>query len=148
LRYRTDDPNLQLVAIHYRFDEETKMKPAGIEAIVRAVFDAYRRRDRAALNEILADDFTFTSPYDDGIDKATYFERCWPASLEYIEKNDLERIVADGDEAFVRYRALTTDGKEFRNVECFTISEGKVRRVGVYFGASYRDGAFVKAPLA
>ena len=34
--------------------------------------------DRHAIEERLADDFVFYSPPDPGIDRATYFERCWP----------------------------------------------------------------------
>jgi hypothetical protein len=32
------------------------------------------------VEDLLAGDFTFTSPDDIGIDKATYFERFWPNS--------------------------------------------------------------------
>ena len=45
--------------------------------IIRAVFAAYLANDRSAIEHALADDFRFTSPYDDHIDKATYFERSW-----------------------------------------------------------------------
>jgi ketosteroid isomerase-like protein len=39
---------------------------------------AFQARDRAVFAQLLAPDFTFTSPYDDHIDQAAYFERCWP----------------------------------------------------------------------
>ena len=77
--------------------------------MIRRCFGAYRDKDREALENLLSDDFTFTSPYDDGINKATYFVRCWPNS-EKILRHDLERIVEFGDEAFVLYTCLTTDG--------------------------------------
>jgi hypothetical protein len=48
--------------------------------LVRKYYGAYQARNRKTLEDGLADDFTFTSPYDDKIDKATYFERCWPNS--------------------------------------------------------------------
>ena len=42
---------------------------------VRAIFDAYLYQDRDAADRLLADDFVFTSPQDDHIDKADFFER-------------------------------------------------------------------------
>lgn len=110
--------------------------------IIRSLFAAYKTRDRSALDALLADDFTFTSPYDDAIDKSTYFERCWPNSLT-IRENITERIFEQGDEAFVTYKCIAADGKQFRNTEFFTFANGKVRSVDVYFGASYLDGKFV-----
>jgi ketosteroid isomerase-like protein len=111
-------------------------------AIIRRCFDAYKTKDRASIEAVLAEDFTFTSPYDDAIDKATYFVRCWPNS-ERIRKHDIERIVLQGDEAYVTYLARIVDGSEFRNTEFFTFRGDKVTSVTVYFGASYRDGRFV-----
>ena len=45
---------------------------------MRACFEAFRDRRRDDAEAVIADDFTFTSPYDDAIDRAAYFERCWP----------------------------------------------------------------------
>ena len=90
----------------------------------------------------MSDDFTFTSPYDDAIDKATYFVRCWPNS-ERIREHVIERIFVQGDEAYVTYLARIVDGSEFRNTEFFSFRGDKVAGVTVYFGANYRDGRFV-----
>ncbi len=38
--------------------------------IIRDLFVAYLRNDRKAVEDAFTDDFTFTSPFDDGIDKA------------------------------------------------------------------------------
>ena len=110
--------------------------------IIRAMFAAYRDKNRNVVEETLADDFRFTSPWDDAIDKATYFERCWPAS-ERIESNEVERIFVQGDEAFVTYR-VRNKNEEFRNTEFFMFEGDRIRSIDVYFGASYRDGAFVR----
>jgi hypothetical protein len=91
----------------------------------------------------LADDFTFTSPYDDQIDKATYFERCWKNS-DWIERHELEKILVEGDEAFVTYKCMARGGKSFRNTEFFAFAGNKIRRIDVYFGATYQDGVFVQ----
>jgi ketosteroid isomerase-like protein len=115
--------------------------------IVRAIFAAYLAGDRKAVEDYLADDFRFTSPYDDGIDKATYFERCWRGS-DWIERHQLEKIIADGDEVFVTYQCVARDGKRFRNTEFFSFEGDKVKRIDVYFGATYDNGGFVKQPTA
>ena len=54
------------------------MAAASKADIIRAIFAAYHGRTIAkVVEDALTDDFRFTSPYDDSIDKATYFERCW-----------------------------------------------------------------------
>jgi ketosteroid isomerase-like protein len=111
--------------------------------LIRNCFAAYKTKDRLALERLFADDFTFTSPYDDRIDKAEYFARCWPHA-DRIKTNVLEKIFVEGDEAFVTYKCVTNNGKEFRNTEFFSFTGDQVREINVYFGATYRDGAFVK----
>ncbi len=111
--------------------------------IVRTIFAAYLANDRKAVEDFLSDDFRFTSPYDDGIDKATYFKRCWRGS-DWIERHDLEKIVAEGNEVFVTYRCTAKGGKAFRNTEFFRFEGHKVKRIDVYFGAAYQDGVFVR----
>jgi ketosteroid isomerase-like protein len=114
-------------------------------ATVRAIFAAYMTNDRKVVEDALADDFRFTSPYDDQIDKATYFERCWKDS-DWIERHELEKIFVEGDEAFVTYKCMARGGKSFRNTEFFAFAADKIRRIDVYFGATYQDGVFVKQP--
>jgi len=115
------------------------------EKIIRALFDAYLAEDRNAVEGVLAEDFRFTSPYDNGIDKATYFERCWRSS-DWIERHELEKILVEGDDAFVTYKCVAKSGKSFRNTEFFGFENDKIKRIDVYFGATYQDGAFVKQP--
>ena len=114
---------------------------------VRAIFAAYLANDRQTVEDCLTEDFRFTSPYDDEIDKATYFERCWRGS-DWIERHQLEKIIADGDEVFVTYQCVARGGKRFRNTEFFSFRGDKVKRIDVYFGATYENGAFVKQPAA
>jgi ketosteroid isomerase-like protein len=124
--------------------EKIRMAHASKSDLVRRCFDAYKVKDRSILEALFADSFRFTSPYDDRIDKATYFERCWPNSL-LINENVLERIVESGNTAFVTYLCRTRDGKEFRNTEFFTFEGDRIASVDVYFGATYKHGAFVKS---
>ena len=78
---------------------------------IRAIFAAYRERSQVRRGRA-GDDFSFTSPYDDSIDKPTYFERCWKNS-DWIERHELEKIFVDGDEAFVTYRCVAKGGRTF-----------------------------------
>ena len=112
-------------------------------AIIRAIFAAYLSNDRKAVEDAFTDGFRFTSPYDDEIDKATYFERCWRVA-DWIERHELEKILVKGNEAFVTYKCLAKDGKSFRNTEFFSFAGDKIRRIDVYFGATYKDGVFVR----
>ncbi|HMF54223.1 MAG TPA: nuclear transport factor 2 family protein [Edaphobacter sp.] len=105
-----------------------------VEDTIRRCYQAYVNKDRSALEVLIAEDFKFTSPWDDRIDRATYFERCWPNS-ERIRDFHLEKIFVQGDEAFVRYELVPKEGNRFRNVEFFRVKDGKIREVLVYFGA-------------
>jgi ketosteroid isomerase-like protein len=111
--------------------------------IIRTLFAAYLANDRKAVEAAFTDDFRFTSPYDDEIDKATYFERCWRVP-DWIELQTLENIMVEGAAAFVTYRCVAKGGKSFRNTEFFTFAGDSIRRIDVYFGATYQDGVFVK----
>jgi ketosteroid isomerase-like protein len=111
--------------------------------VIRMCFAAYKSKDRGVVEGLLTDDFRFTSPYDDEIDRATYFERCWPNSERFSDIT-VERIVEQGDGAYTTYKARTHDGREFRNTEFMTFDGDRIRHVDVYFGPSYKDGVFVK----
>ena len=108
---------------------------------IRAIFAAYLANDRKCVEDALSDDFRFTSPFDDGIDKPTYFERCWK-STDWVERHELEEIFVEGNEAFVTYRCVAKGGQSFRNTEFFVFDGDKVKRIDVYFGAAYDNGVF------
>ena len=101
--------------------------------LVRAAYGAYESGDRSVLDDLLTEDFTFYSPPDPGIDRATYFERCWP-NAELIEEFEFKRLVELGDEVLVTYEARRTDGSRFRNTEILTFADDKICRAEVYFG--------------
>lgn len=105
--------------------------------LVRAYFRAYEDNDRAALEAIVAPDFTFASPYD-RIDRATYFTRCWPGH-EIIRRFHIDRLYVVGDEVVVRYRAERYEGEPFHCTEFHRLRDGKVAAVDVYFGRMPAD---------
>lgn len=115
-------------------------------AVARACYEAFARKDRAALERVLADDFHFTSPLDNRLDRATYFARCWPNS-ERIKGFEFIHLVPHGDRVFVTYEGQKPDGGRFRNTEILTIRNERIVEAEVYFGWSIphpaADGGFI-----
>ena len=101
--------------------------------LARASYEAYVNDDRPAIEALLADDFRFWSPQDDGIDRTTYLERCWP-NHEHLKAFDVKRLYEHGDEVVLTYEAERTDGSRFRNTEVLTFEGGKLKQAEVYFG--------------
>lgn len=114
--------------------------------IARQCYQAYADGDRGALESLIGDDFHFTSPLDNRIDRARYFERCWPNS-ETITGFEFIHLFSDGERVFVTYEGQSTSGKCFRNTEILTIRDGMIVDVEVYFGWNVpheaAPGAFV-----
>lgn len=105
--------------------------------LARDCYAAFESGNRRVVEELLSDDFTFYSPYDVGIDRTEYFERCWP-NAELIQAFEIQRLVEAGDEVIVTYESTKTDGHRFRNTEVLTFEADKIRRVEVYFGWDLR----------
>ena len=101
--------------------------------IVRDCYGAYESGDPSALERHLSDDFMFYAPPDPGIDRATYFERCWP-NAETIAAFEYKRLVELDDEVLVTYESTKTDGRRFRNTEIMTFDGDQICKVEVYFG--------------
>jgi hypothetical protein len=106
---------------------------SAVADLIRRSYACYPARDRQTHESLIAADFHFTSPYDDRIDRATYFERCWPNS-ERIRALTIEKLLVDGEEAFVRYWLQPSEGSGFRNVEFVRTRGGQIHEVEVYFG--------------
>jgi catechol 2,3-dioxygenase-like lactoylglutathione lyase family enzyme len=103
--------------------------------VVRRLFAAFARDDRAAFEALLHDEFTFSSPDDPQLDKAGYFRRCWPGA-KLVRSIRIERLTEDGDEVFVKYAAEFAGRPPFRNVEQIRIEDGRVKRIEVYYGVA------------
>jgi len=103
------------------------------QKIARECYGAYVSGDRGVLEERLTDDLIFYSPADVGIDRAKYFERCWP-NAKLLADFDFKRLVESGDEIIVTYESMKKDGSRFRNTEVLTFRLDKICKVEVYFG--------------
>jgi ketosteroid isomerase-like protein len=101
--------------------------------IAKDVYGAYESGDRAVVENALADDFTFYSPPDPGIDREAYFERCWPNSRN-ITGFEFVRLIEHDDEVVVTYEATRADGTRFRNTEVLAFDGEHLTRAEVYFG--------------
>ncbi len=101
--------------------------------IAKAIFTAFVSKDRALAEALVADELSFTSPYDNGIDRAAYFEICWPNS-EWMDDIHFARVAESDGDVFVTYEATTTSGKRFRNTEMLAVRDGKITAIEVYFG--------------
>ncbi|MDR9776862.1 nuclear transport factor 2 family protein [Rhizobium hidalgonense] len=100
---------------------------------VRDLYAAYLDDRKDKVVTMLTEDFTFSSPRDDHIDRATYFERCWPKQ-PLFRAIHIEFLAVDGDEAAVRYRAEKLDGESFANMESLRFRGDRIASVEVYFG--------------
>jgi ketosteroid isomerase-like protein len=102
-------------------------------ALARAVFTAFAAGDREGIEALLGPGLRFHAPPDPDLDRAGYFERCWPGSGSGITF-DVVRSIEAGDEVVVTYTATREDGSRFRNTEVFTFEGDQVAEIEVYFG--------------
>jgi ketosteroid isomerase-like protein len=105
------------------------------EEIVRSYYASWEKKDWAAMDRLLADSFTFTSPNDDDhISKAAFKERCWVGQVQFIERFELVSLSTNHAEAFVKYLCRRTQGTSFHNVEHFQFAGEQIAAIEVYFG--------------
>ncbi|MFD7712803.1 nuclear transport factor 2 family protein [Streptomyces sp. NPDC059785] len=102
--------------------------------VVEAAFRHYRSQDRDAAFTLYADDFTFTSPRDDHIDRAAFFERCFPTAGHFRSQRLLHITPVNAELVFVYYEYEPASGGRYRNVEAITIRDKLIREVQVFFG--------------
>jgi hypothetical protein len=121
------------------------------ERVVRRLYEAFARGDRDTFEALVAEDFRFTSPYDDAIDRAEYFERCWPSHAR-VDTMTLTRVAETPGGAYVTYEIRFRDGHRAQNTEWLAVHDHQVHAVEVYFGAAHgaarRDRRRVPGPEA
>ena len=105
----------------------------------RKLFDVFTRRGRRKTGvrstSYWPNNFTFTSANDDDhISKSAFKSNCWETQKDYIHHFDIERLFAQGNEAFVKYLCHTTNGKTFRNIEYVRTRGEQIESIECYFG--------------
>ncbi|MFI0710427.1 nuclear transport factor 2 family protein [Streptomyces inhibens] len=108
--------------------------------VVRAAFAAYLAQDRTAIDRLLAEDFVFTSPQDDHIDKAAFLEICFPTADRLRRQEILDAVAIDDEQVYVRYAYELKTGERHRNVEVQTVRDGRITEAQVYFGGRFPEG--------
>lgn len=105
------------------------------EGTVRRWYAAWDAKDWGTVDSLAADDFTFTSPAgDDHISKSTFKAQCWDTQSPLMAGFDLQSVIGNGNEVFVKYVLHTKQGKAIRNVERFTFEGDKIGALECYFG--------------
>jgi hypothetical protein len=102
--------------------------------LVRDVYTAWRTGDRELIERLLAGGFTFSSPPDPMLDRAGYFERCWPMAGTNAVAFAFLRLAEVGEEVLATYIGTRPDGTRFQNTEIFGFDGDRVARTEVYFG--------------
>jgi ketosteroid isomerase-like protein len=105
--------------------------------VVRAFFRSFLEQDLAAADRLVASEFVFTSPQDDHIDRASFFERCFPTAGHFVSHQLLQVVPAEGDDVFVLYEYELEGGQRHRNAEVITVRDGHVAETQVFFGGRY-----------
>ena len=109
------------------------MTPAARAQLARDLYLAFADGDRELVESRLADEFTFSSPVDVGLDRAAYFERCWPGAGQR-QQFEFVRLVEAADEVIVTYEMTRADGGRGRNTEILTFKGDQIIGAEVYFG--------------
>jgi ketosteroid isomerase-like protein len=102
--------------------------------VVRGLIDAYESQDRTAAETLIAGDLAFTSPQDDHIDRATYFEKCFPHQEPLRLQEILHLVDVDAETVLIAYQYDATTGDVHRNTELHTVRDGRVHEIQVFFG--------------
>jgi ketosteroid isomerase-like protein len=110
-----------------------RSQSAMMEKTIRQYYTAFETKDWKLMEEVLADGFTFSSPLDDHINTKAFQERCWPNCYN-IKRFDVDKLIVNGDEAFVVTNGWTMNGKLFRNGEYFRLKDGKIIEYECFFG--------------
>ncbi len=108
---------------------------AAKEQLIRKWYAAWEQKKWGPVDALLADNFTFSSAAgDDHISKSEFKTKCWQSQINFIDRFELERVIGNRNDAFVKYLCRTKNGKSFRNVEYLRVTDEKVEAIECYFG--------------
>lgn len=106
--------------------------------VVRACMESYIAQDRERAERLISDDYRFTSPQDDHIDRAAFFERCFPTADRFRTQEILAVVPGEGDDVFILYEYELETGERHRNTEVATVRDGRITETQVFFGGRVR----------
>ena len=101
--------------------------------LAKKFYKAFSEADRGVVEQLLAPDFTLSSPPDQFLDRNGFFEQAWPGAAGHV-KHAFVRLIEQGDEVVVTYEETMPDGTKRRNTEVLTFTGDKIRRSEIYFG--------------
>jgi ketosteroid isomerase-like protein len=102
--------------------------------IVRECYEAFASGDRETIERHFAEEMEFSAPPDPSLDRAGYFERCWPHSGQGQSFDFVRLQEISGDAVLVTYESTKRDGKRGRNTEILTFRGDGIVRQEVYWG--------------
>ena len=107
--------------------------------IVRELQAAFDAQDPDAADRLVADDFSFTSPQDDHLDKAEWMRVCFPTADHFGSRTMLavQELGADDVVAYYEYE-VAESGERYRNAEVLTVRDGQIVQTRVFFGGQER----------
>lgn len=112
---------------------EVSRSEGELTELARELYRAFAAGNRESVERILADRFTFSSPPDPSLDRAGYFQRCWPGAGKG-QAFEFVRLIEAGPEVIVTYEMTRADGGRGRNTEVLTFEGDQLVRAEVYFG--------------
>ena len=110
------------------------MSAAAPIEVARAAYRAYLAQDRPAMERLLADEFAFTSPNDDHIDRAAFLARCFPTADRFTAYELVHLADVGEGRVLALYEYELAAGGRYRNAERLTVRDGQLVETEVFFG--------------
>ena len=105
---------------------------AGPLETAKTALMAFAGKDRATMECLIGEPYSFTSPVDNALSRDSFFARCWPNSAAFTAMQFI-RGAEEGDWAFITYEG-EANGKRFRNTEAHRVVAGRIAETEVFFG--------------
>jgi ketosteroid isomerase-like protein len=101
--------------------------------LAKDYYAAFSEGDREHLEALLASNLLFSAPPDPRLDRAGYFERCWPGAGKG-QAYTFVRLKQFDNEVLVTYEQRLGDNPASRNTEILTFEDSRIKQIEVYFG--------------
>lgn len=103
------------------------------KSIARAYLEALERKDYQAMRGLVHDDLSFRGPMT-AVSNANDFIKAVSMLESITDRVEIRKMIAEGGEVCALYDFVTTVPiGTARMAECYTIEEGKIRAIELYF---------------